>query len=150
MSSPATSALVAPVALGAVLIAVTATLSGCTAILHELHGVHEERFSSHAAAARGWVGVPFPAWIPEDAREVRNRATKEETNSILRVVTESPPAGDCVLSERLSLPFETTSWADELSPPPDEVLLCQGYELVTIEDGWLGWFNASEPGERPV
>lgn len=149
VSSPSTPVLVGPVALGALLVAVTATLSGCTAIMQQLQQVHEESFADYAAAESGWVGVALPEWVPADATELRNLATDDESNSVIRVTSGEPLAGDCVTSQRRTLPFETTDWAPELSPFPKTVQACGDYEVVAVDGGWLGWFAATEPGQTP-
>lgn len=30
-----------------------------------------------------------------------------------------------------------------------DVARCGDYEVMAMDDGWLGWFNATEPGETP-
>ncbi|HLU63557.1 MAG TPA: hypothetical protein VKY66_03410 [Protaetiibacter sp.] len=153
-SLPSTAQLLTPVAAGVAVILVAAALTGCSQLLHQLHQVHEETYASHAEAARAWVGVEIPAWIPDDATELRNHATDDETHAVVAVTSGSEPIG-CVDGPRRSLPFATPDWAGpEALQLPDggliaHVLHCGDYEVIAHGDGWLGWFTAQEPGQTP-
>lgn len=151
---PSTAQLLTPVAGGALMIALVASLSGCAAIEDTLHKVHREQHATYAAAEAGWVGVGIPSWIPEDATDLRNYATLNESNSIVGVTTESDPIG-CAPAERRHLPFSTPDWAPEnLLEKGDgslitEVLACGDYEVVAVDGGLVGWFSATEEGQTP-
>lgn len=127
-------------------------LTGCAQITDVFQHQHREDFSDYETAAAGWVGVDIPDWIPDDATGIRNLATADETVSVIRVVTDSPLAGDCVTAPRQGLPQLSADWAasdwdaDDL---PDEVQRCGDYEVTSTSDGWLGWFQASTPGQTP-
>ncbi len=127
-------------------------LAGCSAIGDVLSRQHREDFATYEDAAEGWVGVGIPAWIPTDATGIRNLATADETVSVVRVVTESPLAGECETAERRGIPVLSAEWADldwSTVGFPDEVERCGDYEIVPTDDGWLGWFSATEPGQTP-
>lgn len=151
---PSTSHLLTPVATGAVVLLATAALSGCSHMLDELHKVHQESFASYSEAADGWVGVDIPAWIPDDAIQLHNYATLDETQSVVRATSASQPVG-CTDAPRRALPFATPEWApaDALELPDggllSDVFLCDDYEVVPYGDGWLGWFSAQGEGQTP-
>src|SRR3712207_2785195 len=69
--------------------ALVLALTGCAQLTDLVEKRHEERFDTYAEAADGWVGVGLPGWIPEDATDLRNVATNDETQSLIRVVSES-------------------------------------------------------------
>lgn len=152
--TPSTAQLVTPVLGGAVVLVLAAALSGCAAIADSLHKVHQEQHATYAAAEKEWAGVPIPAWIPEDATDLRNYATLNESHSIVGVTTSSEPIG-CEPAERRNLPFSTPDWAPEnLLEKEDgslitDVLACGDYEVVAIDGGWVGWFSAREEGQLP-
>lgn len=147
-TSAPTSRLVSPVLAGAALLLLTASLSGCSALMNELHKVHDEHFTTVAEADDGWVGVDRPAWIPDDARDLRNLATTNEISAVIRVQTDSDPVG-CEPAERRSLPFDDPGWVDLPAELPDEVLACGDYEVVDVGRGLVGWFNGTEQGDVP-
>jgi hypothetical protein len=147
-SDPASTAAAAFV--GGILL--VGSLAGCTAIDDLLSKEHREQFPTYAEADEGWVGVDIPAWIPDDATDLRNLATTDETVAIVRVVTDSPLVGSCETTERSGIPALSADWADlgwDTTGFPDEVERCGDYEIVPTEDGWLGWFQAREPGQTP-
>lgn len=118
---------------GALLIALT----GCSQIIHTLANQHEEHFETYPAAAEGWVGVDIPTWIPDDATDLRNLATTDESVAVVRVVTDSPLAGDCETEERRGIPQLDAEWSTEEWPA--EIERCGDYEVMPMDDGWLGW-----------
>lgn len=122
-------------------------LAGCAQISDLLTHRHEESFATYQTAARDWVGVDIPQWIPDDATDLRNRATTDETVAIIRVVTDSPLAGECATADRRGLPALDPEWSTDRWPA--QVQRCGDYEVIPMEDGWLGWFNATEPGQTP-
>jgi hypothetical protein len=126
------------------------TLTGCSPISNALHKVHEESFSDRAAAEQGWVGVPAPGWLPEDAMDIRNLATTNESNAVIRVSTSSDLPTSCVEADRVGIPFDTTSWTPVMDRFPDRVQRCGAYEVVPVEGGWFGWFSATEEGGLPT
>ncbi len=151
---PSTAQLLAPVAAGAALLLLAGGLSGCSAVMDALHKVHQEQHPTYDAAERDWVGVRIPAWIPEDAVELRNYATTDETQAFVLVASDSEPRG-CAPAERVGLPFEVPDWAPEGLLLEDdgslrsEVLRCGDYEVLAVDGGWAGWFAATEPGQTP-
>jgi len=149
VSSPSTLSLVGPLALGALVIAATGALSGCSAVENMLHRVHEEDFPDRAAAESGWVGVSFPEWIPADATDLHNLATTDESHAIVRVDSSDDLPADCAEQPRRGLPFDGADWAPSLDPMPTTVWGCGRYEVVPVEGGWFGWFAATEVGGRP-
>jgi hypothetical protein len=128
---------------GILLIAVT----GCTQIGNLLSQQHEETFSTYSHAQRDWVGVDIPSWIPDDATHLRNLATLDETVSVIRIVTDSGLAGECAPDDRSGIPALAADWSTE--DWPDLVQRCGDYEVMPLDDGWLGWFNATEEGQTP-
>ena len=122
-------------------------LTACANIDNLVHQRHEESFTTYETAASGWVGVELPEWVPADATDLRSVASNDETVSVIRVTTDSALAGDCVSVDRhgipaFDVPWSTDDWADTVS-------LCGDYEVQPTDDGWLGWFNAAEPGDVP-
>lgn len=59
---------------------------------------------------------------------------------------------ECETAPRHGLPQLSAEWAaagwdaDDL---PVEVEVCGDYEVTATLDGWLGWFQAEEPGQTP-
>jgi hypothetical protein len=124
-------------------------LTGCASIQDTLEGVHSESFSTRTEAASGWVGVPMPAWLPEDAVDIRTTATVDETNAVI-AFTGSEPSG-CTNGARASLPFDGRYGGfEDASELPDEVLRCGSYEVHATDAGWLAWFTATEAGQTPA
>ena len=139
--SPVSIAIGAAVAGIAVL-----TLTGCAGIQHALQHEHEESFATYALAEKGWVGVDLPGWIPADATSLHNLATDNEQVSVIQVTSDSEPIG-CSDADRHGAPALTAEWStDEW---PDRLLTCGDYEVMPVEGGWLGWFNAAEDGDIP-
>lgn len=138
----------APIAALAAAVAVAA-LTGCTSISDLIEQVHSESFDSRTDAASGWVGVPMPEWLPQDAAGIRTTATMDEQNAVI-AFTGGEPNG-CSVGARSTLPFDGRyggfTDAGEL---PEEVLRCGAYEVHETSEGWLAWFNAAEAGETPV
>jgi hypothetical protein len=122
-------------------------LTGCSQIANLIAKQHEESYPTYEAAARDWVGVDIPGWIPEDATDLRNLATNDETVSVIRVVSDSPLPADCTTEDRHGIPTLAANWSTQSWP--DEVQVCGDYEVMPMTDGWLGWFNATEPGQTP-
>lgn len=60
-ADPASVAVVT-VTLGALVL----VLTGCAGITNLLQKQHEESYATSAEAEKAWVGMPIPAWIPED------------------------------------------------------------------------------------
>jgi len=139
---PATAAAMA-FAAGILLI----SLTGCSQIANLIARQHEESYATYEAAERDWVGVDLPGWIPEDATGLRNLATNDETVGVIRVISDSPLAGDCTTEERRGIPTLAADWSTQAWP--DEVQRCGDYEVMPMDDGWLGWFNATKQGQTP-
>lgn len=124
-------------------------LAGCASMTDGLHGVHSEAFVDRDAAEDGWVGVAMPEWLPADATEIRTTATEDETNAVIAVTSDAEPVG-CALADRVSLPFDGRYGGIETDDGlPAQVLRCGAYEVVATEDGWLGWFTATQVGQTP-
>ena len=151
---PTSSQLLTPIAAGAAVVLLAATLTGCSQMLNELKHVHEESHTTYTHADTDWVGVDIPAWIPDDATGLHNYATTNETQAVIGVGSSSEPIG-CVDAPRRSLPFATTDWAPaEALELPDcglisDVLQCGDYEVVAYGEGWVGWFSAQQEGQTP-
>ena len=126
----------------------SASLAGCSGLTNALEKVHEESFENVRSAESGWEGVDFPAWIPEDSSDIRNLATDNEANSVIAVATTSDPIG-CEESDRQGLPFEDREWIATPDPLPGTVWACGDYEVTSVDGGLLGWFNATESGQKP-
>lgn len=126
---------------------VVIALVGCTQ-LEDLAGQrHREAFPTYEVAESAWVGVDIPDWIPGDATDLRNVATSDETMSVIRVITDSPLAGTCEIVERAGIPALNADWST--AEWPNEIARCGDYEVMAMDDGWLGWYNATEPGATP-
>jgi hypothetical protein len=136
------------VLLPAVVLATT-TLTGCSQVSNALHKVHEESFDTRAAAKEGWVGVTAPRWIPADATGIKNLATTNESNAVVRVTSPSDLPDTCAEADRVAIPFESPEWAPTFERFPDRVERCGDYEVVPVEGGWFGWFSATEEGQTP-
>lgn len=117
--------------------ALVLALTGCAQVMNTLTNQHEENFDSYAAAEEGWVGVEIPSWIPVDATDLRNLATNNEGIAVIRVVTDSPLAGHCETADRLGIPQLDAEWSTEEWPA--RVERCGDYEVMPMDDGWLGW-----------
>ncbi|WP_210505374.1 hypothetical protein [Naasia sp. SYSU D00057] len=128
-------------------------LTGCAQLTDLVEKRHEERFDTYAQAADGWVGVEMPSWIPDDATHLHNVATTDESQSLIRVTSDSELPDVCSPAERSGMPALTVDWAPTedwtVEDWPDEVALCGDYEVVPYEDGWIGWFRATAPGQTP-
>jgi len=122
-------------------------LAGCAELGDLARQQHEEAFGTYGVAASDWVGVDIPGWIPDDATDLRNVASLDETIAVVRVVTDSGLSGDCEPAAREGIPLLSVDWSVEKWP--DEVWACGDYEVMAVEDGWLGWFQAAEPGQTP-
>lgn len=126
-----------------------AGLTGCASIQDTLEGVHSESFDTRAEAASGWVGVPMPAWLPEDAADIRTTATTDETHAVIAYAGSAPTG--CDTGARSSLPFDGRYGGfEDAGELPDEVLLCGSYEVHETDAGWLAWFTATEAGQTPA
>lgn len=138
-----------PIAALAAATVAAAALTGCTSISDLIEQVHSESFDSRTDAASGWVGVPMPEWLPQDAVDIRTTATVNEQNAVI-AFTGGEPTG-CSLGPRSTLPFDGRYGGfTDASALPDEVLQCGPYEVHGTSDGWLAWFNAVEAGQTPV
>lgn len=124
-------------------------LTGCTNISDVFERVHSESFDTRADAAEGWVGVPMPDWLPDDAADIRTTATLNETNAVIAFTGGEPR--ECEEGARSTLPFDGRYGGfEEGSELPDDVLRCGPYEVHETAEGWLAWFNATEAGQTPV
>ncbi|MCR2812584.1 hypothetical protein [Microbacterium sp. zg.Y1084] len=148
-SSPRPSRIARLTATGLLGLAAVATLAGCANPMDIVSKVHTETFSDRKAADEGWVGVRMPEWIPADAGPIHSTATMNETNAVIFVEGGSDPQG-CEEQDRRSLPFDGRYGGfPEDDALPATVLACGPYEVLEIESGLLGWFNATEEGQTP-
>ena len=139
----------APLAALAAAILAAVALTGCTNISDVVERVHSESFDTRADAASGWVGVPMPDWLPDDAAAIRTTATLNESNAVIAFAGGEPSG--CEEGERSTLPFDGRYGGfDDASALPDTVLRCGPYEVHETAEGWLAWFNATEAGQTPV
>lgn len=122
-------------------------LTGCAGLHSLASKQHEESFATYSAAEKGWEGVDIPSWIPDDATDLRNVATLDETVAVIRVVTDSELAGSCEPTTREGIPQLAVDWSTQ--DWPEEIQVCGDYEVMAMDDGWLGWFQAEEPGQTP-
>ena len=123
-------------------------LTGCSSFTDVLERVHSESFESRADAADGWVGVPMPAWLPEDATDIRTTATTDESRAVIAFAGDEPSG--CVGGARASLPFDGRYGGfKDPADLPDDVLWCGPYEVHETPDGWPAWFTATEAGQTP-
>ncbi|HEY8590539.1 MAG TPA: hypothetical protein VIL55_13430 [Naasia sp.] len=122
-------------------------LTGCAQLTNLAEKRHEEHFDTYAEASTGWVGVDIPAWIPADSVDIRSVASTDETVAVIRATSPSALPDDCVTVNRTGIPVLDADWSVEKWP--DEVALCGDYEVMAVEDGWLGWFNAATTGQTP-
>jgi len=140
-----TSATTASVALlGATLLL---GLTACANIEHALKKQHEETSATYVDAQEGWVGVDIPAWIPDDATDLHSIATINEQVAVVRVSSTAALPTTCTIEDRHGIPSLPADWSTDSWP--DTVSLCGEYEVIPVEDGWLGWFNAAEEGDAP-
>lgn len=124
-------------------------LAGCSSITDTVERVHSESFDTRVDAAEGWIGVPMPAWLPDDASSIRTTATTDETMAVI-AFNGGEPSG-CTEGPRSTMPFDGRYGGfSDASELPDEVLWCGPYEVHATSDGWLAWFNATEEGQTPV
>jgi hypothetical protein len=137
--------LVLPVA-----VALALSMTGCSAVANIAQKTHDESFADRAAATTGWTGVPAPSWLPSDATDIHNLATNDETNAVIALKSTSREPSGCVEADREAIPFDQPSWAPKLDRFPDRVQRCGDYEVMRIDGGLLGWFSASEPGQKPT
>ncbi len=126
--------------------ALAIALSGCS-VKDVLSNSRESQFASYDTAAEHWVSGEMPAWIPTDATDIRSLETKDGRLSVVRVTSSSPPEGECVEREREGVPVLTATWT-AAEERPAVVTVCDGYEIMPMEDGWLGWFEGEEPPSR--
>ncbi|MFD1720438.1 hypothetical protein [Amnibacterium endophyticum] len=134
-----------PIAAGLLL-----STTGCSAVIDAVHRTHQETFTDRAAAERGWVGVDAPTWLPADAADIHDLATDDESQAVILAHGSSPLPSTCQEADRRGIPFDTASWAPVLDRFPDRVARCGDYEVMPVDGGWLGWFSATEAGQRPT
>ncbi|GAB3410707.1 hypothetical protein GCM10027515_31380 [Schumannella luteola] len=129
----------------AALAAASLLLAGCSTLMDSMHKVHSESFDDHVEAAKGWIGVQLPEWIPASATDIRNVATDDETNAVIAAKGGDLPSW-CLEMPRQGLPFDTRFGKIGL---PDRVQRCGDYEIVDQDGEWIGWYSAREPGAKP-
>ncbi|PWC06485.1 hypothetical protein [Mycetocola zhujimingii] len=125
---------------------VALTLSGCS-VKDVLSNSREAQFATYDTAAEHWASGDMPGWIPTDATDIRSLETKDGRLSVIRITTSSPPEGDCVERAREGAPVLTATWT-AAAERPAMVTVCDEYEIMPVEDGWLGWFEGEEPPSR--
>jgi hypothetical protein len=134
---------------GVVALATVGFLAAPT-VLDALHKQHRETFGTRAEAAAGWKGVDLPAWIPDDATNLRNLATTDETVSVIRVDSAAHQPTGCTTGARHGMVTLTADWVPNPPPMTDTVWKCGSYEVAKVSGGWLGWYQAQEPGQKPA
>lgn len=122
------------------------TLTGCS-VKDLFSNSREAQFDTHEAAVEHWVSGDVPGWIPTDATDIRSLETKDGRLSVIRVTSPSSPVGECVERAREGVPVLTATWT-AAAERPAVVTVCDGYEIMPMEDGWLGWFEAEEAPSR--
>ena len=137
--------LVLPVA-----VALALSMTGCSTLTNIAQKTHDESFADRASATGGWSGVPAPSWLPADATDIHNLATNDETNAVIALRSVSREPTGCVEADRTAIPFDSPSWAPKLDRFPDRVERCGDYEVMRIDGGLLGWFSATEAGQKPT
>jgi hypothetical protein len=133
-----------------VVIAATAfaalSLTGCS-VEDVLGNSRESEFATYDTAAEMWPSGDLPDWIPTDATDIRSLETKDGRLSVIRVTTESPLEGECEERPREGVPVLTATWT-AAAERPDVVTVCDEYEIMPIEGGWLGWFEGPDEPSR--
>ena len=122
------------------------SLTGCS-VKDVLSNSRESEFASYDTASEMWPSGDMPGWIPTDATGIRSLETKDGRLSVVRVTTTSPPDGECEERAREGVPVLTATWT-ATAERPDVVTVCDGYEIMPIEGGWLGWFEGPEAPSR--
>lgn len=110
---------------------------------------HRETFATYADAERGWSGVPIPAWVPGDATDLRNAATTNETTSVILLDSAAAEPVGCTTAPRHGMPAITSDWMRTPPKMPDTVWACGPYEVMRVDGGFLGWFQAETEGATP-
>ncbi|GGE95444.1 hypothetical protein [Mycetocola zhadangensis] len=122
------------------------SLTGCS-VQDVLSNSRETEFASYEAAVEMWPSGELPGWIPTDATGIRSLETKDGRLSVIRVSTSSPLEGECEERPREGVPVLTASWT-AAADRPDVVTVCDDYEIMPVEGGWLGWFEGPEEPSR--
>lgn len=122
------------------------TLSGCS-VKDVFSGSRESQFASYDAASEHWASGALPGWIPTDATDIRSLESKDGRLSVIRVTSPSPPLGECVEAAREGVPVLTATWT-AAAERPAVVTVCDEYEIMPMDDGWLGWFEGEEEPSR--
>ena len=122
------------------------SLTGCS-VKDVLSNSRESEFATYDTAAEMWPSGEMPGWIPTDATGIRSLETKDGRISVVRVATTSPPEGECEERPREGVPVLTATWT-AAAERPDVVTVCDGYEIMPIEGGWLGWFEGPDLPSR--
>jgi hypothetical protein len=122
------------------------SLTGCS-VKEVLSNSRESEYTSYETAAEMWPSGELPGWIPTDATGIRSLETKDGRLSVIRVTTSSPLEGDCEEKPRTGVPVLTATWT-AAAERPDVVTVCDDYEIMPIDDGWLGWFEGPEAPSR--
>ena len=122
------------------------SLTGCS-VQEVLGNSRESEFASYDTAVEMWSSGDLPSWIPTDATDIRSLETKDGRLSVVRVTTSSPLEGDCEERAREGVPVLTATWT-AAAERPDVVTVCDEYEIMPVEGGWLGWFEGPEPPSR--
>jgi hypothetical protein len=122
------------------------SLAGCS-VKEVLSNSRESEFASYDTAAEMWPSGELPGWIPADATGIRSLETKDGRLSVIRVTTSSPLEGECEERAREGVPVLTATWT-AAAERPDVVMVCEEYEIMPTEDGWLGWFEGPEAPSR--
>jgi hypothetical protein len=137
---PTIPRLLLPVALGAGIVLTTALLNGCSALL----STQEDHWTGYTAAKDDWPHGDIPAWIAQDATDVRLVTVTDASAAVVRVSTgESLPA-DCRPADRRSVPFAARDWIPRAATTSDSIVDCGDYQVVATKGGWVGWYVQGE------
>lgn len=131
-------------------VALALSMTGCSTLMNIAEKTHDESFPDRAAAMSGWTGVTAPTWLPADATDIHNLATNDETNAVIALKSADREPSGCVEADRKAIPFNSPSWAPKIDKFPERVQRCGDYEVMRIDGGLLGWFTATDTGQKPT
>ena len=123
--------------LAVALATLTLTLTGCSGVTDALSNQAQGRFDSVAEAKEGWATeAPFPAWLPEDSRNIRTFVATKAALADLRVDTEGDLPAECEEGERRTYSTYAADWAPQ-GLLPDRVQQCGDWSVIPVDGGWI-------------
>jgi hypothetical protein len=131
------SSLLPRLAVAAVAVTVTVTLSGCSIVDSLVHQQKSVEFADAAALeADGDLTVP---WLPEDSSAIRiTQSTQSDDASVAVDSGQDLSAAECVEVPRQSAPaYSIDDTVDVYSV--SSVFACGAWSVAETPDGWLGW-----------